>query len=76
MFHRKTRTPEYQIAGDEVAVIETGKGTIRVKLDSDGAPIHVANFCELATMGFYDGLVGSEMCIRDRSRAAVPTRVT
>lgn len=56
MFHRKTRTPEYQIAGDEVAVIETGKGTIRVKLDSDGAPIHVANFCELATMGFYDGL--------------------
>lgn len=44
MFHRKTRTPEYQIAGDEVAVIETGKGTIRVKLDSDGAPIHVANF--------------------------------
>lgn len=56
MFNRKTRTPEYQLAGDEVAVIETSKGTIRVKLDCEGAPIHAANFCELSVMGFYDGL--------------------
>ena len=49
-------TPEYTVAGDEVAVIETSKGTIRVRLDGDGAPIHVANFCELAQFGFYDGL--------------------
>ena len=41
-------TPEYVCKGDEVAVIETPKGTIRVHLDADGAPIHVANFCELA----------------------------
>ena len=56
MFGRKLHTPEYELSGDEVAVIETSKGTVRVKLDCAGAPIHVANFCELATMGFYDGL--------------------
>ena len=56
MFGRKLHTPEYTISGDEVAVIETSQGTIRVRLDGEGAPIHVANFCELATMGFYDGL--------------------
>ena len=49
-------TPEYKIVGDEVAVFKTDKGTIRVRLDGEGAPIHVANFCELANKGFYDGL--------------------
>ena len=48
--------PTYSVAGDEVAVIDTSKGTIRVALDGDGAPVHVANFCELAESGFYDGL--------------------
>lgn len=56
MFFKKTRTPDYQLAGDESAIIETSQGTIRVKLDCAGAPIHVANFCELSVMGFYDGL--------------------
>lgn len=55
-FAKELYTPEYAVSGDEVAVIETGKGTIKVKLDAAGAPIHVSNFCELATMGFYDGL--------------------
>lgn len=49
-------TPKYEVAGDEVAVVTTSKGTIRVRLDGAGAPIHVANFCELASSGFYDGL--------------------
>ncbi|WP_077598022.1 peptidylprolyl isomerase [Olsenella urininfantis] len=49
-------TPEYALAGDEVAVFDTSKGTIRVALDCAGAPIHVANFCELASSGFYDDL--------------------
>lgn len=49
-------TPEYEVAGDEVATIDTSKGVIKVKLDGKGAPIHVANFCELASSGFYDGL--------------------
>lgn len=47
-------TPAYRPQGDEVAVFETSKGTIEVSLDSAGAPIHVANFCELAEKGFYD----------------------
>lgn len=47
-------TPTYEVKGDEVAVVRTSKGTIRVRLDGSGAPIHVANFCELATSGFYD----------------------
>ena len=49
-------TPEYELTGNEVAVFETSKGTIRVALDGEGAPIHVANFCELASAGFYDDL--------------------
>ena len=53
-FGERLYTPKYQVAGDEVAVIKTSRGTIRVKLDGVGAPIHVANFCELAEKGFYD----------------------
>ena len=48
-------TPTYEPSGDEVAVFETSKGTIEARLDAAGAPIHVANFCELAETGFYDG---------------------
>lgn len=47
-------TPEREVTGTEIAVFTTSKGTIRVKLDGAGAPIHVANFCELAESGFYD----------------------
>ncbi len=56
MFGIDLYTPEYKLTGDEVAVIETSRGTITVELDAAGAPIHVANFCELSSMGFYDGL--------------------
>ncbi|MDR2105840.1 MAG: peptidylprolyl isomerase [Coriobacteriales bacterium] len=49
-------TPQYQPNGNEVAVIETGKGTIRVALAGKDAPIHVGNFVELARKGFYNGL--------------------
>lgn len=48
-------TPKRALKGTECAVIVTEKGTIKVKLDCEGAPIHVANFCELAEKGFYDG---------------------
>ena len=48
--------PRYEVKGDEVAVFTTSKGTIRVKLDGEGAPRHVANLCELAQVGYYDGL--------------------
>lgn len=49
-------TPEYKPNGDEIAVIDTSKGTIRVQLHGEDAPIHVGNFVELASNGFYDGL--------------------
>lgn len=49
-------TPEYQPTGDEIAVIETSQGTIRVQLTGKDAPIHVGNFVELAQKGFYDNL--------------------
>lgn len=56
MFRTQLHTPDYELAGDEQIIMETSQGTIRVELDCSGAPIHAANFCELATMGFYDGL--------------------
>ena len=49
-------TPEYQPTGDEIAVIKTSKGDIRVQLAGKDAPIHVGNFVELARKGFYDNL--------------------
>ena len=49
-------TPEYQPTGSEVAIIETSKGTIRVQLAGEDAPIHVGNFVELSNKGFYNGL--------------------
>ena len=49
-------TPEYQPTGEEIAVFETDKGTIRVQLAGKDAPIHVGNFVELAQSGFYNGL--------------------
>lgn len=49
-------TPAYKPNGDEVAVIKTTKGTIKVKLFGKEAPIHVGNFVELARKGFYDNI--------------------
>lgn len=49
-------TPEYKPNGNEVAVITTSEGTIRVQLHGEDTPIHVGNFVELAQKGFYDGL--------------------
>ena len=49
-------TPEYKPNGNEIAVFKTSKGTIRVQLAGNDAPIHVGNFVELARKGFYDNL--------------------
>jgi len=43
-------------SGEEVAVIETAKGTIVFKFYPEAAPQHVANFKKLARDGFYNGL--------------------
>ena len=49
-------TPEYKPTGEEIAVVQTNKGDIRVQLAGKDAPIHVGNFVELSKKGFYDGL--------------------
>jgi len=38
------------------AVMQTDRGTIRLRLFAEQAPITVANFINLAKRGFYDGL--------------------
>ena len=49
-------TPKYQPNGNEVAVIKTSKGDIRVELAGNVAPIHVGNFVDVAQKGFYVNL--------------------
>lgn len=49
-------TPRYVPSGEEVAVIDTNKGTIRAQLNGKDAPLTVGNFIELAEKGFYDDL--------------------
>ncbi len=39
-----------------VALMETSKGTIRLNLFADEAPLTVANFVNLCQRGYYDGL--------------------
>ena len=48
-------TPE-PVEPDEIAVIETTKGTIKFKFFPDVAPNHCAIFKMLANSGFYDGI--------------------
>lgn len=43
------------MAKEEIAVIETTKGTIKIKFFPKIAPGHVDNFKDLAGKGFYDG---------------------
>ena len=39
-----------------IANFDTSRGTIRIELAADKAPLTVANFVNLAKRGFYDGL--------------------
>ena len=41
---------------DLIAVFNTDKGAIRLKLFADKAPLTVANFVNLAQRGYYNGL--------------------
>lgn len=82
MFGEPLHDPAFDVVGDEVATFHTSRGDILVKLDGKGAPIHVGNFCELATSGFYDGtkfhrhvpgfvIQGGDPITRDMSSADV-----
>ena len=46
---------DVKVSGNEVAVITTPKGVIKLKFFPDVAPNHVASFIELSDAGFYDG---------------------
>jgi len=41
---------------DPVALLETTKGTLEIRLLARDAPVHVASFVDLVDEGFYDGL--------------------
>jgi peptidyl-prolyl cis-trans isomerase A (cyclophilin A) len=43
--------------GGPVVLIQTSKGTIKVELDAERAPITVQNFLAYADDGFYDGTI-------------------
>ena len=43
-------------AGELIAVLDTDKGTIRLKLYGEKTPLTVSSFVNLAQKGFYDGL--------------------
>ena len=47
-------TATYKPNGNEIAVIKTDQGTIKVKFYDKDAPNTVASFIELAQSGFYD----------------------
>lgn len=42
---------------NRIARVETNKGTFRIELFEDKAPITTKNFIDLATKGFYDGVI-------------------
>ena len=43
------------VTGDDIVVMETSRGTIKLKLFPDIAPKHCLNFKKLANSGYYDG---------------------
>jgi peptidyl-prolyl cis-trans isomerase B (cyclophilin B) len=51
----QTNNPE-QGSNEARASLETSRGTIRLRLFPDQAPVTVANFANLVRRGFYDGL--------------------
>ncbi len=55
MANLKPPAPEDIGDPDEVAVLTTEKGEIVLEFFPDDAPLHVANFKNLAKAGFYDG---------------------
>jgi peptidyl-prolyl cis-trans isomerase B (cyclophilin B) len=47
---------EKRMSNELIAHIATGRGTIKVRLFADKAPLTVANFVNLAQRGYYDNL--------------------
>lgn len=53
----KNNSGEDKLEKNQIAVIETSLGTIKVELNQKAAPITVANFISYANNKFYDGLI-------------------
>src|SRR5674476_1694229 len=49
--------PATPAAKNRVASIETTKGTFKIELFENKAPLTTKNFIDLATKGFYDGII-------------------
>ena len=49
----KNYIPE-EVSSNDIAILETSKGTIKIKFFDDIAPNHVMNFKKLCNSGFYD----------------------
>ncbi len=45
------------VKGDTVAIMQTNKGTIKIKLFADKVPNTVDNFTTLAKQGYYEGII-------------------
>lgn len=43
------------VSGNDIVIMETSKGIMKIKLFNDIAPNHCLNFKKLANSGFYDG---------------------
>lgn len=48
---------DIELAGGELATVETSKGNFKMRLYSKDSPKTVKNFIRLAECGFYDGLI-------------------
>jgi cyclophilin family peptidyl-prolyl cis-trans isomerase len=55
MFH--LAAPPDPSKPDPIAIIDTSKGVIKIRLFRQLAPITVGNFIDIATKGFYNGLI-------------------
>ena len=53
----ETDKPATPPAKNRVARMETNKGVIRIEMFEDKAPITTKNFIDLASKGFYDGVI-------------------
>ena len=51
-----TAAPATEPEGEEIAVLETSMGTMKLRFFADEAPLTTANFKALVSEGFYDGL--------------------
>ncbi len=52
-----SKNPGKEKSNNPIAIFETSKGTFKVELFADKAPLTAGNFIALAKKGFYDGLI-------------------